>query len=145
MNLAAIQLSNDLKMKLPAWFLTGNDHQPINNRAAKCLINKHSTKTIANLVRTSKRLRDVPEPQYHRHLNFCNCPQCVSDQKLNCMHPHDCATEALARLNALTPKTNPLVMDQASPYCLEEKNRIRMQKKKTKELPSTRQSQTRTN
>ena len=110
-NLVAIQLSNDLKMKLPAWFLMGNDHQPINNRAARCLINKHGTKTIADLVRTSKRLRDVAEPQYHRHLNFCNCPQCVSNQNLNCMHPYDCATEALARLNAFTPKTNPLVMD----------------------------------
>ena len=107
-NFEALRLSPALKQQLPAWFQKGAIHWPINNRAARCLLEKHKAKTIADLMRTAARVRDNREDQTHHPTNFCNCTVCTEDSRKNCTHPHDCATEALARIHATTPKTNPL-------------------------------------
>jgi len=107
-NFATLRLSQELKQRLPAWFQKGANHWPINNRAAKCLLRKHKVKTIADLMKTAARIRDNTRHPNHRPTNYCNCPACEEDHRKDCTHPHDCATEALARIHATTPKTNPL-------------------------------------
>jgi hypothetical protein len=57
-NFAAIKLTLEQKQKLPAWFQIRADHKPITNKAAKCLLYKHKTKTVANLIKTSARIRN---------------------------------------------------------------------------------------
>jgi ribonuclease HI len=107
-NFMTIRLSQQLKQELPAWFQVGADHWAINNRSAKCLLNKHKAKTIADLMKVSARIRDNTNPLVHRPTNYCNCPACADDQRKDCTHSHDCATEALARINRTLPKLNPL-------------------------------------
>ena len=107
-NFMTIRMSQELKQKLPAWYQVGADHEAINNRAAKCLLNKHHAKTIADLMKTSARIRNETNPPTHRPTNYCNCTACVEDREKDCTHPHDCATEALARINKTLPKQNPL-------------------------------------
>lgn len=106
-NFMTIKLSLELKQELPAWFQVGADHWAINNRSAKCLLHKHKAKTMTDLMRASARLRDNPTPA-HRPTNYCNCVACAADRRKDCTHPHDCATEALARINRTLPKMNPL-------------------------------------
>ena len=132
-NFAALRLSQRLKQKLPAWFQEGANHWPINNRAAKCLLKKHNVKTIADLMKTAARLRNNPEN--HRHTNFCNCSACEEDNRKNCTHPHDCATEALARIQATTPKTNPLYPERHDNLSLTKRRKD--QNKKAKEENGT--------
>ncbi len=106
-NLTVIKLSPELKQSLPAWFQTGAEHQPINNQNAKCLLHKHKTRTIADLLITSARIKEAPGNQ-HRPTNFCNCTACREDNTKGCMHPHNCTEEALTRINITIPKLNPL-------------------------------------
>jgi hypothetical protein len=44
----------------------------------------------------------------HRPRNYCNCPACHNDNEKGCTQPHECATEALARINKTLPKLNHL-------------------------------------
>jgi hypothetical protein len=52
-NFMTIRLSQGLKQMLPVWFQIGADHAVINNRSARCLLNKHKAKTIADLMKVS--------------------------------------------------------------------------------------------
>ncbi len=86
-NFAAIRLSHNLQKQLPVWFQTGAIHNPISNKEAKCLLLKHQMKMLADLIRTSVRIRNNPTPQPHRLSNFCTCMPCLEDCNMNCIHP----------------------------------------------------------
>ena len=75
--------------------------------ATKCLINKHQIRTVADLLQTSHRIRNAPTEQ-HNPSPYCRCQDCKRDKQKNCLNPHACATEALTRLQLITPKLNPL-------------------------------------
>ena len=107
-NFATLRLSLELRKKLPAWFQNEAEHRPNNNKATQCLLMKHKIVTMADMVKTAARIRDNTQELNHRPINYCNCQACAEDQRKHCTHPHDCATEALARINATTPKANPL-------------------------------------
>jgi hypothetical protein len=57
-NLAAIHMSATLRTQLPAWYHPVADTAPMNNRSAKCLVDKHGVLTIADLLTASMRLRN---------------------------------------------------------------------------------------
>ncbi|KAH9971887.1 hypothetical protein BJV74DRAFT_783291 [Russula compacta] len=107
-NFVALWLSQCLKEKLPAWFLTNSVHHLVNNRAVRCLIHKHKSMTIVDPMRTSACVRNEENPPQHQTTNFCCCHLCIDDNNNNCTHPNDCAKEALERLRKITPKVNPL-------------------------------------
>ncbi|KAI0264085.1 hypothetical protein BGY98DRAFT_902249, partial [Russula aff. rugulosa BPL654] len=111
-NLAAIRLNTHLKTQLPAWYHIGSEPRPIRNNAARCLITKHNTITIADLVQVSARLRNTGRENPHRPTNFCRCRDCCDDQEKQCWTPHECAKEALTRINLTFPKLNPLLQDR---------------------------------
>jgi len=79
-----------VKTQLPAWYHIASENRPINNNAARCLIHKHGTKTITDLLRVSNRLRAQGQNNPHRPSNFCRCRD---------------------RINTTFPKLNPLAHD----------------------------------
>ena len=110
-NFAAIRMNAHLKAQLPAWHHLGSENRPINNNAARCLIHKHETKTIADLIRIATRLRNPGPDDPHRQSNYCRCRDCHDDREKNCWTPHECAQEALTRIQNTFPKFNPLAHD----------------------------------
>jgi len=52
-NFAAIRLEPHLKTQLPAWHHLGAETRPANNNPTKCLIHRHETKTVADLLKTA--------------------------------------------------------------------------------------------
>jgi len=81
------------------------------NNTTKCLIHKHEMKTIADLLRASACLRQQEGENTHRPTIYCRCHDCNEDRNSHCWTPHECATEALTRLNLIFPKLNPLSND----------------------------------
>lgn len=107
--LAAIRLSPNLRALLPAWYHLASEPRPLTNITSKCLLNTHQVTSVADLMQVSARLRN-PEPSHQQNLT-CICRLCVRDRIAGCRQPHACAQEALERLNAITPKLNPLRLD----------------------------------
>ncbi|KAF8493203.1 hypothetical protein F5888DRAFT_1569885, partial [Russula emetica] len=110
-NFAAIRLSTNLKAKLPAWYHLNSETRPITNNSSKCLIHKHETRTIADLLQISARLRNQERDNPHRPTIYCRCNDCLNDQDKLCWTPHECAKEALTRIQLIFPKLNPLSRD----------------------------------
>ncbi len=107
-NFTAIKLSPNLKQKLLAWFQIDANDKLITSRAVKCLLNKHKVRMITDLMKILARIRDDNNELNHRLMSYCNCRDCMADHQKNCIHPYNCAKEALARINKTTPKSNPL-------------------------------------
>lgn len=107
-NLAAIRLTIDLQSQLPAWYHMASDPRPITNIASKCLLTTHEVSTIADLLRTSARLRLHPVNTQHIPLQNCPCTECENDRARGCRNPQGCAAEALERVHRTFPKLNPL-------------------------------------
>jgi ribonuclease HI len=111
-NFAAIRLNAHLKAQLPAWYHIGMEPRPIRNNPTKCLISKHNAMTIADLLQVSARLRNPEREIPHQPSIYCRCPDCREDREKFCWTPHECAKEALTRINITFPKLNPLHQDR---------------------------------
>ena len=109
---STIKLSPRMKELLPAWYHPGTENHPIRRQTIRCLIEVHDAIAIANLIRISARLRHPPLPRPHIPSKWCNCPDCIQDRLKQCKNPHECATEAQNKINALFPKFNPLISDE---------------------------------
>ena len=107
-NLAAVKVPIRIRHELPAWYHFDNRQPPIRTRAAKCLIERHKVSTVIDLIRVSARVRTPQNPNTHRPSLYCPCQDCTNDRSRNCYNPHECALEALTRLQRISPKWNPL-------------------------------------
>jgi len=107
-NLAAVKMSARLRRDLPAWYHIDDQLASISSRAAKCLLTKHQVTTAADLVKMLVRIRNPHPPEDHRPNPFCPCRDCTTDQEKGCYNPHNCATEALIRLERISPRLSPL-------------------------------------
>ncbi|KAI0279091.1 hypothetical protein BGY98DRAFT_1077593, partial [Russula aff. rugulosa BPL654] len=107
-NLAAIKLAPHLQAQLPAWYHPQAEKKPLVTSAAKCLLTKHTTSTVADLISTSARLRNQNHLLPHTPDSQCLCNDCSRDRAKGCRHPHSCAAEAQARIHLIVPKLNPL-------------------------------------
>ena len=107
-----IRLAPHLMKQLPAWYHPGTEHTRLKSKTTKCLIETHDALTIADLIRISSRLRIPPTPRPHTPSAYCNCSDCVRDRIKRCKNPHECATEAQKKIDALYPKYNPLIPDE---------------------------------
>jgi ribonuclease HI len=110
-NFAAIRLAPNLKTQLPAWFHLGSEQRLLTNNPTKCLIHKHDAKTIADLLKVSARVRTTGTNNLHQPSIYCRCQDCTDDRVNNCWTPHECAKEALTRLQLIFPKLNPTLKD----------------------------------
>ena len=107
-NLSAIKMTPRILDQLPAWYHLSAEHRPINSRKAKCLLQKHNVTIVADLVETSARIRHPLQFPNHQPDQNCPCNECEADRNLGCRSPHDCANEALTRINLIPPIHNPL-------------------------------------
>jgi len=107
-NLVAIRMTPHLLAQLPAWYHLSAEQKPIAGATAKCLLEKHNISKVADLIKTSGRLRHPTQyPTYRKNQN-CACQECSDNRTLGCKNPHKCAKEALTRLNLIPPKHNPM-------------------------------------
>ena len=107
-NLAALQITPNISVQLPAWYHANAQPRPLNNIPSKCLLKNHNIKTVADLVRASARV----QPGYngsHIPTLTCTCIECAKDRLMNCRYPHQCAQEALTHIRDIAPKFNPLL------------------------------------
>ncbi|KAF8490311.1 hypothetical protein F5888DRAFT_1599149, partial [Russula emetica] len=111
-NLTAIKLSPRLQSQLPAWYHPHAEQRPLTTAAAKCLLEKHTTPTVTDLISTSARLRNQRHLLPHTPDSQCLCNDCSRDRTMGCRHPHFCAAEAQTRINLITPKYNPLGLEE---------------------------------
>lgn len=107
-NLAAIRLSTEVQMKLPAWYHPHSETRPMTSFAARCLLRKHKVTTVADLIRLTKKLNAQQQNREHTPTQDCICRDCAKDRAMGCTNPHACTIEALARIHDLAPKYNPL-------------------------------------
>ena len=107
-NFAAIKMTPHLSAQLPAWYHLSAEQKPIASAIAKCLLQKHDITRVADLLKTSARLRHPTRHPTHRKNRNCTCQECASDRTLGCSNPHKCAKEALTRLKLIPPKHNPM-------------------------------------
>jgi hypothetical protein len=108
---STIRLSPRLKELLPAWYHPGEEKRRTRTPTAKCLIEVHRALAITDLIKITKRLNNPTLMRPHMPSPWCICPECVIDRINKCTNPHQCATEAQNKINALYPKYNPLAPD----------------------------------
>ena len=72
-NFAAIRLTPQLSAQLLAWYHLSIEPRAINTVAAKCLMEKHRTHTIAELIRASTRVWNPNLNDPHRPTTYCQC------------------------------------------------------------------------
>jgi hypothetical protein len=106
-NLAAIQMTPQLSAQLPAWYHLSTEPRALNTNAAKCLIEKHHTCSVAELIKSSMRLRTPNPDDPHRNSAYCQCSPCQADRSHNCLDPNACTKEAKKRIDLILPKLNP--------------------------------------
>ena len=107
-NLAALRIAPNINAQLPAWYHVRAAPRPLSNIPSKCLLKKHDISTVADLIRTSKKVQPDQNGPHTPNLT-CTCIDCVRDRLKGCRNPHECAKEALARVTAIAPKFNPLL------------------------------------
>ena len=110
-NLAAIRLSPSVRATLPAWYHPGAAPRPLTNVNTKCMLKNHETKTVTDLIKMSKKIRERRQDETHVPSPICICMECVRDRRNGCRNPQACAEEAVRRLNDIAPKYNPLVFE----------------------------------
>ena len=76
--------------------------------ATKCLLKKHQTRTVEDLVKRTNKLHEPQRAREHTSDQACICHECIQDRSQGCKNPHECAREAMSRLRDIAPKFNPL-------------------------------------
>ena len=102
-NLAAIRLSPGVKASLPAWYHPYTEARPMTNIQAKCLLNNHAIKTVADLIKSANKSSEQAQDNVHITDLACICMKCVHDRRKGCRNPHACALEAETRLKEMRP------------------------------------------
>ena len=105
--LAAIKISPRVLAQLPAWYHISAERKSLNNAKARCLLRKHETTTVADLVKISARNRHPQQYPDHQQNQNCICQECTTDKNQGCKNPNKCVEEALTRLNLIPAKHNP--------------------------------------
>jgi hypothetical protein len=106
-NLAVIRITPQLSAQLPAWYHLSAELRAINTAAAKCLLEKHCTYTVAELLAASARIRTPSPDDPHRQSTYCQCRPCRIDRENNCINPDECALEAKKTNQTDTTETKP--------------------------------------
>jgi len=65
-NLAAIKMTPHLLAQLPAWYHLSAKQKPIASTTAKCLLQQHNVAQVADLLKTSARIRHPTQHPTHR-------------------------------------------------------------------------------
>ena len=104
---APINLSQDLRERLPIWQHLGIEKQIPRNPRSKCLARTHKSIRVKDMLKITARLQGEYERGIHIPVYSCNCKDCKDDRESGCENPQRCAIEAQKRLERITPKLNP--------------------------------------
>ena len=112
-NLAAICLSTKVRMMLPAWYHPFTELHPMTSANSRCLLRKHKTTTVADLVKRAKKLNSMPCNEIQGNVKHsprpdCTCRSCTEDRREGCSIRHACTKEALTQIHKIALKYNPL-------------------------------------
>ena len=132
-NLTAIRLSPGICARLPAWYHPGAAPRSLANVKAKCMLNIHNAKSVADMIILSKKLRARTRNTLHEPSQACICADCARDRLKGCRNPHACAVEAETRLNDLAPKYNPLAIEINDNLSLTPNRKARNEAARTRE------------
>lgn len=105
---APINLSRELRERLPAWRHLGEEKTIPRNKEARCLAENHKTVRIKDLLKITERLEGDYNRGQHRPDYTCQCEDCTMDRMLGCENPQRCALEAKKCIQKITPKLHPL-------------------------------------
>jgi hypothetical protein len=106
-----VRLSPQLQAQLPAWYHLFAPTRPMTTVQAKCLLRRHAVKKVIDLIVISGRIRTPSQDDPHLPSPTCECQDCIRDRLEGCLNPHQCAQEALTRIQQIRPKMNPLSPD----------------------------------
>ncbi|KIK44093.1 hypothetical protein CY34DRAFT_80489, partial [Suillus luteus UH-Slu-Lm8-n1] len=101
---APLNISSDLKGKLPAWEHVGAPPKTYHKIRNFCLKQIHNAKLVKDLKNISRRLTNHT---VHKQRDSCICEDCVDDRIKGCKNPHECAVIGDKILRDLLPKYNP--------------------------------------
>ena len=105
---APINISQELRGRLPAWQHIGVEKQPPRNPRSRCLAKNHKSRKVKDLINITERLKGDYRGGLHVPDYTCHCDDCSTDRENGCENPQCCAIEARTRLGRITPKLNPL-------------------------------------
>jgi ribonuclease HI/exonuclease III len=102
----ALRFSESTLGAFPAWHHVGKFQNTKKTKTEACLYHVHGVRTLADLIRTSKRLTRTTEPNKHSHIRTCSCTECKTDRENGCERPWSCAEEAKRMVGNIKPKMN---------------------------------------
>lgn len=105
---APINLSKELREKLPAWRHLGEEKITPRNQQAKCLAKNHNAAKVKDMLKITERLQEDYKRGTHKPDYTCQCDDCIKDRMNGCENPQRCALEAKKRIQKITPKLHPL-------------------------------------
>ena len=105
---APINISQDLRKRLPAWQHLGIERQVPKNPRSKCLAKNHQSRRVKNMLEVTERLQGEYRGGLHVPVYLCHCNDCEKDRGNGCENPQRCAIEAKKRLERITPKLDPM-------------------------------------
>ena len=105
---APINLSQELREKLPAWRHLGEEKVAPRNQQARCLAKNHNSERVKDLLKITERLQNEYNRGLHKLDYTCQCEDCTNDKANGCENPQCCALEAKKRIQRITPKLHPL-------------------------------------
>ena len=105
---APINLSRELRERLPVWHHLGIESATPRNQQTKCLTTNHKATSVKDLLKISERLQENWNRDPHRPDYTCCCEDCTNDRENGCENPQRCALEAQKRIQEISPKLHPL-------------------------------------
>ena len=105
---APINISQELRKRLPVWQHLGVEKQAPKNPRSKCLAKNHRSMRVKDMLNITDRLRGEYRGGIHTPIYSCHCEDCIQDREEGCENPQRCALEAQSRIGRITPKLHPL-------------------------------------
>ena len=124
---APINISQELRKRLPAWQHLGVEKHASRNPRARCLAKNHRSERVEDMLNTMERLKQDYTRGTHTPDYSCQCEDCEVDKRNGCTTPQRCALEAEKRLDQITPKLNPMRLPNQDGLSLTKHRRERNQ------------------
>ena len=104
---APINISQDLRERLPSWQHLGIEKQILKNPRSRCLARNHKSTKVKDMLSVADRLKGEYRGGLHVPDFTCHCDDCETDRENRCENPQRCAIEAQRRIEKNNAQTKP--------------------------------------
>lgn len=107
----AIRVSERAKKDLPVWYHAATKPPPkgfFRRTTTECLIETHNMRSVEEVHKLTRRLRDILMRPRHTNSPNCECRFCKDDREKGCENPDACCKEANKLMERIEKKYNPL-------------------------------------